>query len=144
MKKIIVIICGVCFVLIPFIMSSCDIYPTHDIHHVNGTKDSLFIYCDHTYPLHPSSTKTAFDMFSWIKPGETHIRTGFEYDIQRLDWEIVVLTDSTYNSYSEDYLREHDIYDKKWQISYSKLEDLNFVIAIVKVNGELKILNYDD
>ena len=54
-------------------------------------------------------------------------------------WQIVALTDSTYKSYSEDYIREHDVYDKKWLISYNMLKALDYKIIIVKDNNELMI-----
>lgn len=134
-------------VLYLFCLFSCtypvDAWEPH-IHHTNGTQDSLFVYFGTT--PYPQSTNTAFIVFHWLKPGETYTMESFNNSQIEYGggWQIVALTDSTYNSYSEDYIREHDVYDKKWLISYNMLKALDYNIVIVKDNNELKILNYDE
>ena len=117
-------------------------YP--DIRHTNGTQNSLFIFFGTT--PYPQSTNTAFVVFHWLKPGETYtVKSVNNYEIEYgRGWQVVALTDSTYNSYSEDYIKENDVYDKKWRISLDKLKVMDFNITIVKDSNELKILNYDE
>jgi len=142
-----VIITAIITVLHLFCLISCT-YPLDawypEICHTNGTQTPLFIFFG-PYP-HPQSTNTAFVGFHWLNPGESlTVENCNNYMIENGDgWQIVALTDSTYHSYPEEYIKENDVYDKKWRISLNKLKAMDFNITIVTDSNELKILNYDE
>ena len=70
-------------------------------------------------------------MFFRLNPGERRVVEICDYEVDYCNgWQVLMLRDSTFNKYTREYLREHDVYDKRWRLSLRDLRDCNYIIKI--------------
>ena len=100
------------------------------IWHVNTSYTPVYV-CVGYLNITLSTINTDSSMFFRLEPGERRLEEACDYDIDCCDgWQALMLRDSTFNKYTREYLREHDVYDKRWRLSLRDLKNCHYVINI--------------